>query len=226
MDQSNVGEDVRRSAESTVATIADQAQQAAEAHVSTQKDQAAGALHSVAEAVRRSSDELRDEQPQIASLATQAAERVDMVSDYIRDHNVRDFVRTAEDFARREPLIFVGSAFALGFLASRFIKASSPSRDVTGGNGDWRYSGGSSEYSGYGGYGSYGGEFRASAGSLQAGSYQRDRSLGVDEAVGASSGYQTGDYATGGSYMADEAQPDETVLDEEPIGDTHARTGA
>jgi len=158
MDQTTGGEDVRRSAESTVSTIAEQAQQTAEAHVSTQKEQAAGTLHTVAEAIRESGDQLRQEQPQLASLANQAADRVDQASDYIRQHDVRDFVRTAEDFARREPLIFLGGAFAVGFLASRFLKASSPSRGGGGQRGSgWYDAGSDARLSGYrgqaGGYG-------------------------------------------------------------------------
>lgn len=225
MDESNAGKDVRGSAESTVATIADQAQQTAEAHVSTQKDQAAGALHSVAEAVRRSGDQLRDEQPQLASLATQAAERVDKASDYIRQHDVRDFVRTAEDFARREPLIFLGGAFAIGFLASRFLKASSPSRGASG-EGDWNSAGGRADYSGYGGQQSYGGQLRSSGGDLQAASYQSDRSLGLSDSVGTiSSDSQVDDYATRGSYMADADSSAEADVDEQSVGGANARSG-
>jgi ElaB/YqjD/DUF883 family membrane-anchored ribosome-binding protein len=191
MDRNKGGEDVRRSAESTVETITEQAQQTAEAHVSTQKDQAASALHSVAEAVRQSGDQLRQEQPQLASLANQAADRVDSASDYIRQHDVRDFVHSAEDFARREPLIFLGGAFAIGLIAARFLKASSPSRDSAGQRG-YRYDAGSdARLSGYRGQG---GGFGASYGRvgypIQGGGYgqasgydaraqeQRERSLG------------------------------------------------
>jgi len=124
------GEDLRRKAESTAATVAEQAQQTAEVHLSSQKDQAASTLHTLAETIRDGGQRMRDEQPQIASLADQAAGKIDEASSYIRQHDVRDFVREAENFARREPLIFLGGAFAVGFLAARFLKASSP-----GGNG-------------------------------------------------------------------------------------------
>jgi hypothetical protein len=121
--------DVRRQAESTAATVADQAQKTAEVQLSSQKDQAAETLHTVAESIRAGGQRMRQEQPQIASLANQAADKVDEASGYIRDHEVRDFVHEVESFARREPLIFVGGAFAVGFLAARFLKASSPQRE-------------------------------------------------------------------------------------------------
>ena len=211
MDHTTTGDDVRRSAESTVATIAEQAQQTAEAHVSTQKDQAAGALHSVAEAVRRSSDQLRDEQPQLASLASQAAERVDDVSDYIRQHEVRDFVRTAEDFARREPLIFLGGAFAVGFLAARFLKASSPNQGMAGGNGSWSRDDGRIRYAGNGG---------------GAGAYRQERSLGISEPVGAGMSGGQADYQVDSGYTAEADRSSQAELDEQAVGGTNARRGS
>ena len=53
------------------------------------------------------------------------------MSSYLRDHDMNDLVRDAEDYARREPLIFFGAAFAAGFIAARFLKASSPTRSDT-----------------------------------------------------------------------------------------------
>jgi ElaB/YqjD/DUF883 family membrane-anchored ribosome-binding protein len=132
------GENVRRQAESTAATVAEQAQQTAETHLSTQKDQAASTLHSLAESIREGGQKMREEQPQIASLAEQAAGKVDQASSYIRQHDVHEFVREAENFARREPLIFLGGAFAVGFLAARFLKASGQQGD-SGRQGSGRY---------------------------------------------------------------------------------------
>ncbi len=122
------GGDVRRQAESTASTIVEQAQQTAETQVTVRKDAAASTLHTVAEAIRDSSRRMRGEQPQIASFADQAAAKVDEASSYIEQHDVRDFVREAENLARREPVLFLGGAFALGFVAARFLKASSPTR--------------------------------------------------------------------------------------------------
>ncbi|HUG47876.1 MAG TPA: hypothetical protein VMP67_05630 [Candidatus Limnocylindria bacterium] len=123
-----------------MATVAEQAQQTAEVKLSSQKDQAASTLHSLAQTIRDGGQRMGDEQPQIASLAEQAATKVDQASSYIREHDLRDFVQEAEGFARREPLIFLGGAFALGFLAARFLKASSPQssrRSGPQGQRDW-----------------------------------------------------------------------------------------
>lgn len=129
------GADVRRQAESTASTIVEQAQQTAETQISVKKDEAASALHSVAEAIRDGGQRMRQDQPQIASFAEQAARKVDEASSYIEQHDVRDFVGQVESFARREPVLFLGGAFAIGFMAARFLKASSPtSHDGRGGS--------------------------------------------------------------------------------------------
>ncbi len=157
MQRATTGDDVRSRAESTAATVTEQAQQTAEVQLSGQKDQAAATLHTLAESIRDGGRRMREEQPQIASLASQAADKVDQASSYVREHEVRDFVREAENFARREPLIFFGGAFALGFLAARFLKASSPQaggrQGIAGQPRDWHAVG-----PGYGtGYDSAGG---------------------------------------------------------------------
>jgi hypothetical protein len=129
------GQDVRQQAESAVSTVVDQAQQVAQTKVTTQKERAAETLGAVAQSIRDSSSSLREQQPQIASFVDEAASRVESVSSYIRNHEVGDLIGEAERFARREPLMFLGGAFALGFLASRFIKATAPGGSQGGRSG-------------------------------------------------------------------------------------------
>ena len=38
--------------------------------------------------------------------------------------------RGVESFARREPLLFIGGAFALGMVAARFLKASAATMEA------------------------------------------------------------------------------------------------
>lgn len=56
------------------------------------------------------------------SLATQ----IENISEYFDSKNVREIVGDVESFARRNPAVFIGGAFALGILAARFLKSSSP----------------------------------------------------------------------------------------------------
>ena len=125
-DTSSSASDVQDKAEETASTLVDQAQQVASTQANSQMTRAASVLDGVAQSLYETSTNMRDEQPQIASVADQAASRVEGFSSYLRDHDMNDVVRDAEGYARREPLIFLGAAFAAGFIAARFLKASSP----------------------------------------------------------------------------------------------------
>ena len=122
----STGDDVRQKVEETASTLVDQAQQVATSQAATQKERAAQALDSVAKSLYESGSGLRGSQPQIAAIADPAARRVVDASAYLREHDLKDLVGEVEGFARREPLIFLGAAFAVGFAAARFMKASAP----------------------------------------------------------------------------------------------------
>src|SRR5688572_11073896 len=92
----DTGQDVRAKTEETVSTLVDTATQVAETRATTQKDRAAETLGSVAQSIRDAGSGMRDQQPQIAAFADQAASRVEEVSNYVRDHDVRDLVGEAE----------------------------------------------------------------------------------------------------------------------------------
>jgi hypothetical protein len=66
---------------------------------------------------------MQAEQPAIANAAGAAAEQAERVATYMREHDAREILGNIESFARRQPLLFLGGAFALGVAASRFIKA-------------------------------------------------------------------------------------------------------
>lgn len=125
--------DVRQKVEETASTLVDQAQQVATTQVTSQKERAATALDAVAKTLYESSSSMREGQPQIASLADGAASRVVDASAYLREHDLRDLASEAENLARREPVLFLGAAFALGFVAARFLKASAPRSTASAG---------------------------------------------------------------------------------------------
>jgi ElaB/YqjD/DUF883 family membrane-anchored ribosome-binding protein len=127
--------DVRQKVEETASTVVDQAAQVASTQVKTQKERAASTLDAVAKTLYETGTGMREQQPQLASLADQAASRVVDASAYLREHEVSDLVREAESFAKREPVLFMGAAFAIGFMAARFIKASAPQSGQGGSQG-------------------------------------------------------------------------------------------
>ena len=86
-------------------------------------DQAVDGIETVADSIRRVSSDMETEKPQIAELASSAADQAEAFANYLRETDVRQLVGNVEDFARKQPLLFVGGAFLLGLAASRFIKA-------------------------------------------------------------------------------------------------------
>jgi hypothetical protein len=97
--------------------------------INSQKTKAAEGLGSVAQALRKSSEELRtqDASAPLPQYITTAADQVERLSGYLRNNSVSDMVNGVEEFARRQPAIFLGSACVLGLVAARFLKSSARS---------------------------------------------------------------------------------------------------
>lgn len=98
--------------------------------IGEQKTNLATGINTVADSIRQIGENLRtgDENNQIASLVGKygdnLAGRVEKLSSYIDDKELSELVRDVETFARRNPALFVGGAFALGVVAARFLKSS------------------------------------------------------------------------------------------------------
>jgi hypothetical protein len=94
-----------------------------------QKSTLSGGLATVADSVRRVSDNLRgpDVQDGIAKFTAEysdvAARKIEGVANYFEQKSVSEMYTDVENFARRNPAVFVGGAFALGLLLSRFLKS-------------------------------------------------------------------------------------------------------
>ena len=109
--------------------IVNRMKESATAQLTTQKDRGTDALGHVAEAVRSSTQKLREERHDtIAGYVEQAANQIQNWSRRLREKDVDELVADMQRLARRQPLVFIGSAFALGLVGARFLK-SSPQRD-------------------------------------------------------------------------------------------------
>jgi hypothetical protein len=105
----------------------DQARTQVMSQLATQKDQAAGSIGRVAEALRQTGQQLRGQhQDAFAPYAESAADYVERFSRSLQERDIQEMIDGVERFARREPAMFVGGALALGFLAARFLKSSRP----------------------------------------------------------------------------------------------------
>jgi hypothetical protein len=79
--------------------------------------------------VRSIAQELRNQGKDTpANLAEQIAGQADRVGDYLKGASGDRILRDVEDFARRQPMLVAAAGLALGFAASRFLKASSSRR--------------------------------------------------------------------------------------------------
>jgi hypothetical protein len=109
--------------------------------LNAQKDQAGEGIGSAAQAVRQSTQRLRDERHDtVAHYIESAADQLDRLANRLKGKNITELFDDAQRFARRQPALFVGSAFALGLLGSRFLKSSDPDGDANQKSGDRDYS--------------------------------------------------------------------------------------
>jgi hypothetical protein len=88
-------------------------------------NRAADTLGSVAQSLLVSSQQLRDQdRGTIGDYVERAANKVEQLADYVQNTNASQFAERVEGFARREPALFLGGAFALGLVGARFLKSS------------------------------------------------------------------------------------------------------
>jgi hypothetical protein len=89
--------------------------------------QAADRIGGIGSAFHRTSETLRGEdQARFADVADNVAQQIDRMADYLRDSDGRTIARDIESLARRQPALVFAGAFAIGVLAARFFKSSTP----------------------------------------------------------------------------------------------------
>jgi hypothetical protein len=115
-------------------TVAERATSSIEEH----KAGVTGGLRSVAESVRKVGENLNQagEKTPVADYSARyaqtAAGKLEQVAGYFDNRDLRAITRDVENYARRNPALFIGGAFVVGVLAARFLK-SSPTPSLTTG---------------------------------------------------------------------------------------------
>jgi hypothetical protein len=112
---------------------AGQAAEQARGQIRTQVDerstQAGKAVRTNASDVRTVAEELRKQGKETpAKLAEQTADRAERLGSYLTESDGERILRDVEDFGRRNPWAAALGGLALGFAASRLLKASSSER--------------------------------------------------------------------------------------------------
>jgi hypothetical protein len=139
MARDQQGESMVDEAKNKVQELASQAQEKAghqvQRGVDRGKNRAADALGAVAQSLLFSGQQLREQdRSTIGGLTERAANRVERLADYVQNTDAREMAGRVENFARREPGLFLGGAFALGLLGARFLKSSRRESDYERGS--------------------------------------------------------------------------------------------
>jgi hypothetical protein len=137
---SGTGDSVAAEAQAKAAEVAGQAQEKAQQAAGQAQDrlrdqldrrssQAAEQINSQASDLRSVGVTLREQgKDGPARAADQLAEYAEKVGGYLREKDSHALLADAEDFGRRQPWAIAAGAMAVGFAASRFLKASSSRR--------------------------------------------------------------------------------------------------
>jgi hypothetical protein len=125
---SGQGTEIIGQAQDQAMKLVDTARQQATSQIGTQQQRVAGTLNTVATALHDASREMRkQDETAIADYVDTAASQVEQFATMLREQDLEQLMATTAQFARRQPALFLGAAFALGFAATRFIKSSAPS---------------------------------------------------------------------------------------------------
>lgn len=102
-----------------------------------QKGKVTSGLSDVADSIRKVGENLggaKNDNPisqTTARYSDLVARKIEGLSGYLENADIRDLGRDVQKFAKQQPTLFVGGAFLLGVLAARFLKTSSPDENST-----------------------------------------------------------------------------------------------
>jgi ElaB/YqjD/DUF883 family membrane-anchored ribosome-binding protein len=133
-------EDVKGQAQEKMQEASGQAKDRVREQVDQRSTQAGERVSSAAQDARSVGEELRRQgKDRPARLADQAADRTERLGSYLQESDADRILRDVEDLGRKQPWALVAGGLALGFVASRFVKASSQRRYELGSGPSRRY---------------------------------------------------------------------------------------
>jgi len=132
-DTSSTTDQAKEKVQETAQQAAGQARGQVRRQVDQRSTQAGEQVSSTAADVRSVAQQLREQgKEQPANVAEQAADRAERLGSYLKESDADRILRDVEDFGRRQPWAVMLGGLAAGFLASRFLKASSARRYESG----------------------------------------------------------------------------------------------
>lgn len=112
--------------------LLDELLSSAQTYVHAQKDHGAAGLENLAGTVRHAADGVREEAPTMARYADHVASSAERVSQRVRERNAGELLQDAQEFARQQPALVIGTAILAGVVFTRLLK-STPRDTPTGG---------------------------------------------------------------------------------------------
>lgn len=93
-------------------------------YASRQKYRMADQVQSLRQALDEMCAKLEREQSPAAAPARKLADGLDSIAQALEANSLGDLSRELQDFARRNPALFIGGAALAGFMAGRFLRSS------------------------------------------------------------------------------------------------------
>jgi hypothetical protein len=126
---SSTTERAREQASEQAQKAAGQAKSTLRSQVDQRSTEAGQKVGGFASDVRAVGDQLREQgKDRPAKMADEAADRAERLGRYLSESDADRILADVEDFGRRRPWAVVAGGVTLGFVASRFLKASSSRR--------------------------------------------------------------------------------------------------
>lgn len=118
-------------AKETTSKLASEAVGAARTAANEGKDRASEALTSVSKAVEGAANLVEDKVgPAYGAYARKAADQVSGFAQSLQSKDIDDLIDDTRNFVRKQPMIAIGAAAAIGFVLTRLIKIGGNDRDV------------------------------------------------------------------------------------------------
>ena len=111
-------------AKTSASDLASNAAETFKSAVENQKTAGAGAIGDVARAAKGAADNFQERAPELANAVRTVAERVEGVSNDIRDRSLNELMTSVTEFAGQKPMAFFGCGILAGLVISRLLSTS------------------------------------------------------------------------------------------------------
>ncbi len=118
-------------AKETTSKLASEAVGAARTAANEGKDRASEALTSMSKAVEGAASLVEDKVgPAYGAYARKAADQVSGIAQSLQSKDIDDLIDDTRNFVRKQPMIAIGAAAAIGFVLTRLIKIGGNDREI------------------------------------------------------------------------------------------------